>query len=48
VKTAPSLSEPKDLRLYLQLPLYSPERLKASLFGLTLIIKKPSNDQEQD
>ncbi len=26
----------------------SPERLKASLFGLTLIVKKPSSDQEQD
>ena len=26
----------------------SPERLKASLFGLTLTVKKPNNDQEQD
>ena len=26
----------------------SPERLKASLFGLTLTVKKPSSDQEQD
>ena len=26
----------------------SPERLKASLSGLTLIVKKPSNDQEQN
>jgi hypothetical protein len=26
----------------------SPERLKASLFGLSLTVKKPSNDQEQD
>jgi hypothetical protein len=26
----------------------SPERLKASLFGLTLVVKKPSSDQEQD
>jgi hypothetical protein len=26
----------------------SPERLKASLFGLTLTVKKPASDQEQD
>ena len=26
----------------------SPERLKASLFGLSLIVKKPSSDQEQN
>ncbi|MBB5061548.1 hypothetical protein HDF16_006284 [Granulicella aggregans] len=26
----------------------SPHRLKASLFGLTLVVKKPSSDQEQD
>jgi hypothetical protein len=26
----------------------SPERLKASIFGLTLTVKKPSSDQEQD
>lgn len=26
----------------------SPERLKASLFGLTLTVKKPGSDQEQD
>jgi hypothetical protein len=26
----------------------SPERLKASLFGLTLTVKKPNSDQEQD
>lgn len=26
----------------------SPERLMASLFGLTLVVKKPNSDQEQD
>lgn len=26
----------------------SPERLKAALFGLTLIVKKPASDTEQD
>jgi hypothetical protein len=26
----------------------SPERLKAALFGLTLIVKKPASDAEQD
>ena len=26
----------------------SPERLKAALFGLSLTVKKPSSDQEQD
>jgi hypothetical protein len=26
----------------------SPERLRASLFGLTLVVKKPGSDQEQD
>jgi hypothetical protein len=26
----------------------SPERLKASLFGLSLVVKKPNSDQEQD
>jgi hypothetical protein len=26
----------------------SPEWLKTSLFGMTLIVKKPSSDQEQD
>jgi hypothetical protein len=26
----------------------SPERLKASLFGLSLTVKKPNSDQEQD
>ena len=26
----------------------SPERLKNALYGLTLIVKKPSSDQEQD
>jgi hypothetical protein len=26
----------------------SPERLKASLFGLTLTVKKPASDSEQD
>ena len=26
----------------------SPERLKASLFGLTLTVKKPASDTEQD
>ena len=26
----------------------SPERLKASIFGLTLAVKKPSSDAEQD
>jgi hypothetical protein len=26
----------------------SPERLKASLFGLTLSVKKPTSDTEQD
>jgi len=26
----------------------SPERLKAALYGLTLIVKKPANDTEQD
>ena len=26
----------------------SPERLKAALFGLTLAVKKPTNDTEQD
>ena len=26
----------------------SPDRLKASLYGLTLTVKKPGSDQEQD
>ena len=26
----------------------SPDRLKASLYGLSLVVKKPSSDQEQD
>jgi hypothetical protein len=26
----------------------SPERLKAALFGLTLTVKKPASDSEQD
>jgi len=26
----------------------SPERLKAALFGLTLTVKKPASDTEQD
>jgi hypothetical protein len=26
----------------------SPERLKAALFGLSLIVKKPQSDAEQD
>jgi hypothetical protein len=26
----------------------SPERLKNALYGLTLVVKKPSSDQEQD
>jgi hypothetical protein len=26
----------------------SPDRLKAALYGLSLVVKKPSSDQEQD
>ena len=26
----------------------SPERLKAALYGLTIAVKKPESDQEQD
>jgi hypothetical protein len=26
----------------------SPERLKAAVYGLSLVVKKPSSDQEQD
>jgi len=26
----------------------SPERLKAAVYGLSLIVKKPGSDQEQD